>query len=156
MLFTEQAALHSTLTKIGIWRYCCMLQKLQHHANNLKQFQKPIKNHAGAALNAKSNSLNRAVTCWQISAVDLSKNDTAEGVEPKQEAHGGKVKSSCSLYKEEINYSWRSSDGGTICNKNWTGRKMFSLSFPLSSSWIETLRCSLPCSKMGVRRRRRR
>lgn len=42
MLCTEQAALHSTQTKIGIWRYCCMLQKLQHHANNFKLSQKGL------------------------------------------------------------------------------------------------------------------
>lgn len=88
----------------------------------------PIKNHAGAALNAKSNSLNRAVTCWQISAVDLYKNDTAEGVEPKQEARGAKVKSSCSLYKEEINYSWSSSDRGETALKTEQVEK--SLAYP--------------------------
>lgn len=42
--------------------------------------KKPFKSHADVALNAKGNDLNEDAVQY--------KNDTAEGVEPRQEAHG--------------------------------------------------------------------
>lgn len=58
----------------------------------------------------------RKLACCQISEVVHYKNDTPEGVEPNQEAHGAKVKSSPSPYKDEINYGW-SRDRGETSNK---------------------------------------
>lgn len=82
-------------------------------------------------------------TCWQISEVVYLKNDTAEGVEPKQEAHGTEVKSSSFFFnKEEINYNW-SSEIEEMSNLKGTQEKKNSLFLPFSSSWTKALKVTV-------------